>query len=113
MRTHVVYHPEIERWRLGMVTDLESGDRLYHGRDGVTVIVGLGMEPPKEAWLVDIPDHFTREVFAQLAQHVHAAAAPGDAYALRRDLDHEKGRVDRFIDHVLREPPPHAAMPGA
>lgn len=61
-------------------------------------------EPPLGPSLL-IPRGELQAITAALVQYEQQAPPPGDAHALRRDLDREKDRVDRLTDALLGQLP--------
>jgi hypothetical protein len=103
IRTRVV-----EDWSRGRVRVLVMDDetRMVFGPNRVFTPEDDDMPPanrelPDEAFMVDLPYQQAQLVTDALQEHFAGQKAPGDAYALRRDLDHEKTRVDKLLDFAI------------
>lgn len=90
---------------LGIVRVFLMDDETHYvfGRDRVFTPedAGSGRMLPEGAAIVELSYQWIDLVVAALNEHRSGEKAPGDAYALRRDLDHEKGRVDKLIDFAM------------
>lgn len=74
-----------------------------------------GNELPPNAWVIDLPERFFPQILAALNEIESGEKAPGDAYALRRDLDREAARVDKLLDFAIQtatKVPPPGFTPG-
>lgn len=86
-----------------VVRDPEAG--IIFGRDDIYRMDELppGVELPANAIAVDLSDRYFPEILAALNELSNGEKAPGDAYALRRDLDREHARVDQLLAVVIGE----------
>jgi hypothetical protein len=77
--------------------------QMVFGRDQIfgPGDVAPNAQLPDEAFLLNINRQYVDLVLAALNEHFAGEKAPGDAYALRRDLEHEKDRTDKLLDFVL------------
>lgn len=100
-RVLVADQPELERVRIAVVHDSGDGHRTFAGAAGPVYITEPGEQPPDEAWLLSLPYESADVVIEALVRWRDKAPAPGDALALRRDLDAERGRTDKLIDAVI------------
>ena len=85
-----------------MVTDDDHG--VIFGRDGAIyhrAEFAPGATLPDEVYVLSLSDRHFEQILAALNELHTGEKAPGDAYALRRDLDREAGRVDKMLDVVL------------
>lgn len=98
---------EVKAWRdwerqrvLAVVRDSESG--VIFGRGAVFTPSDPAVALPAEAYAIDISDRDFERVLQALNELDTGEKAPGDAYALRRDLDREAARVDKLIDFAIQ-----------
>lgn len=91
----------IDGIRIGI---LSKGDvRMYatgfdeHGRLTWAAWPDPAASPPGDATMA-LPDDVARALMDELVRHYHGAS---DTVALRRDYDHERGRVDKLTDALI------------
>lgn len=95
-------HRDWARQRIFVVVrDTDTGmifgpDRIFQPAD-----FEHGQELPVEAYALIISERYFEQVLAALNEVATSEKAPGDAYALRRDLDHEKERVDKMLEVLI------------
>lgn len=94
-RVHVEYDPLRRGVRIhAMVNDRLALDftepALIHVEDN-------GQHLPADP--LTIPDDVARALYESLAEHYGHSGH--DTRALRRDYDHERGRVDKLLDHLM------------
>lgn len=98
-----------------IVRDTDTGmifgyDKIYRPED-----LAPGAELPDDAWALDLHERYFPAILAALNEIESGEKAPGDAYALRRDLDREAARVDKLLDFAIQtatKVPPPGFTPG-
>lgn len=103
-RVIVKDEPMMERVRFAVVHDLGDGRRVFLGVNGTQQWIaepGQEPEPTADVWLLTLPYQAADLIIDALVRWRDKAPPPGDAQALRRDLDAERARVDKLMDAFL------------
>lgn len=107
IRARVAEEPMFGTIRVFLIDD-DTGMVFGRNRQWTREEIPAGAMLPEGAAIVELNYQWYDLVLKALNEHASQEKAPGDAYALRRDLDHEKDRVDKLIDFALeaaRTPP--------